>query len=112
MTQRRPVLGYFYTIAEAQQAIQLLLARGFTDENLELSMPTGSSRSSADERLLSPTKSDSSGRFLSSLFDSRAEVPSQNGILVTVQTQSVAEARQVADLLVKAGAAEEDNVFT
>ena len=105
MAQLQPVLGFFDTIEEAQQAVQLLLARGFTDKNVKLSTRTTPATTGTGESLPPPTESDSSsGRFFSALFASRTESRSRNGILVTVQTQSTAEVRQVADLLDTAGA--------
>lgn len=108
MTQLQPVLGYFDTIADAQQAIQLLLSRGFTSDTVELSMPTRLLTNNDDKNQSSSIESSSSGRFVCSLFNNQAKVPSRPGILVTVQTQSAAEARQVADLLNTAGAADAD----
>ncbi len=105
MAQLQTVFGFFDTIAEAQQAVQRLLAMGFTAENVALSTPTGLNSTTTGESLPPSAKADdSSGRFFSSLFGSRAEIQSPGGTLVTVQTLSATEAKQVADLLDTAGA--------
>lgn len=109
MAHLQTVLGFFENSMEAQQAVQRLLAMGFTRETVELSTQTGLNAATGDGRT-TPTEADSSsGRFFMSLFGSRDEVqpelaPFRRGTLVTVQTQSTTEARQVADLLDAAGA--------
>lgn len=104
MAPLQTVFGFFDTITEAQQAVQLLLAKGFTAENVELSTPANPNTTTG-ESLPLPTEADgSSGRFFSSLFGSRAESQSPSPTLITVQTQSVTEAKQVTDLLATAGA--------
>lgn len=127
MAQRQTVLGFFDTIAEAQQAVQLLLAMGFTRENIELSTQTGLKTPASDVPTAPADADSSSGRFFSALFGSSSNedrsrplrrtgvtrpdhgepagvVQSWCGTLVTVQIQSATEAKQVADLLDTAGA--------
>lgn len=102
--QLQPILGVFDTIAEAQQAVQLLLARGFTNKNVKLSTRLSPMMTHIDSSSITSSEYNTSGRFFSSLFESHAEVRSRNNILVTVQTQSATEAKQVTELLNTAGA--------
>ncbi|MCK8495605.1 MULTISPECIES: hypothetical protein [Spirosoma] len=145
MTQLLTVRGLFNNAAEAQQAIQGLLAMGFSRETVELSTHTGSQTTIGDSTIAGGQADASSGRFFSSLFSSPDEVWSQRrpagwvrfqllqirtkepdnsdstvvglssvsqpvhrcdsrGSLITVKTQTAAEAKQVADLLETAGA--------
>lgn len=137
MMRRQTVLGFFDNAAEAQQAVQLLLAKGFTQKTVELSTPAGLNVATGNGPAAPTGADNSSGRFSSSLFGSRdedqsrsprwarpgepgprhtgagpnvarpeMEVPRRSGTLITVQTQSVAEAQQVTDLLNTAGAAD------
>ncbi|GAB2553533.1 hypothetical protein [Spirosoma areae] len=105
MVQIQTVVGFFDTITEAQQAVQLLLAKGFTAENVALSTPTALNSTTTGDSLPPSIKADdSSGRFFSSLFGSRADSQSPSANLVTVQALSATQAKQVADLLDSAGA--------
>jgi len=115
MAPLQTVSGFFDTIAEAQQAVQRLLAKGFTAETVELSTPTGLNSTAVGDGFRLPTEADcSSGRFYASLFGSRDEVlprqntarlaQSQSSTRITVLTQSSDEAKQVAHLLGRAGA--------
>lgn len=117
MGQPQTVLGFFDNVAEAQQAVQLLLARGFTRETVDLSTRTDPNTASDGGSAASAEADSSSGRFLSSLFGGRdagqpwagpgrpaADVDQRIGALVTVRIQSAHEASQVAELLDTAGA--------
>ncbi len=97
-----PVIGFFDNIAEAQQAVQLLLADGFAREALKLSTQT----ESVEEK-------NSTGHFLFSLFgragaaESCQEEPDtavENGAFVTVYAQSASESTRATNLLNQAGA--------
>ena len=128
MIPLQPVTGFFKHVAEAQQAVQLLLSSGFTSELLSLS--TQSSLRAATD-LVPPTSIDggsgpgktTSGYFLFSLFgnlegaephqpDPNGNSPSPNAEVislnihatVTVQVQSTTEAERATELLCSAGA--------
>lgn len=108
MTQRQTITGFFDNVAEAQQAVQLLLGQGFTPENVSLSAPAGLNPATGD-RLTAPARADNrSGRFFDSLFGNgdaaEEKVAHRSGTQVTVQVQSTTKAEQVAELLDAAGA--------
>lgn len=111
MAKRQTVSGFFDTLPEAQQVVQLLLNSGFGADNIAFSAKT--------DPLESPTKAKNptaearnTGRFLSSLFGSsdevRPTVPGRDnfdagtlgasGTLVTVQVQSLFEVDQAVGL--------------
>lgn len=112
MAKHQTVSGFFDTLSEAQQVVQLLLSSGFVAEHIAfaaqtdpLDMPTDARNPTATER--------NTGRFLSSLFGSsdeaRPTVPgrddfgagalSGSGTLVTVQVDSILEVDRAVDLL-------------
>ena len=103
MDQLQTVFGFFTNTAEAQQAVQLLLAKGFTEDTVAVSTQPYPDVTPG-KLLTETTEADQrSGRFLVSLFGDRPIQAEPGNMLVMVQAQSVAEARQVADLLEQAG---------
>ena len=133
MTPLQPVTGFFEHVAEAQQAVQVLLSSGFAREVLRQStqnalrqppLPAATDLSPLDstDRESGPGET-TSGHFLFSLFgslagteshqpDSTANDPAistdnriiHNRATVTVQILSIAEAKQANELLLNAGA--------
>ncbi len=101
MIHLQTVFGFFGNAAEAQQAVQHLLAQGFTRKTVELLTLSGLHKP-ISELVAKPNSS--SGRFLNALFGSRTEVPFRRVATITVQSQSDSEASQVANLLYAAGA--------
>lgn len=112
MAKRQTVSGFFDTLTEAQQVVQLLLSSGFGAEDIAFSAQTSSVDTLTKDR--HPTVEErNTGRFLSSLFGSSdaawptmpgrdefgAGALSRSGRLVTVQVHSVLEVDQVVDLL-------------
>lgn len=112
MANRQTVSGFFDTLSEAHQVVQLLLSSGFVAKHISFSTqtdpldtPTKGENPTAEER--------NTGRFLSSLFGSsdaaRPTMPgrdefgaralSGSGKLVTVQVHSILEVNQAVDLL-------------
>ena len=74
MTRRQTILGFFDNAAEAQQAVQLLLAKDFTPENISLSTRTGFNPAAGDGLTAPAEAGSSSGRFFRSLFGDREAV--------------------------------------
>lgn len=112
MAKHQTVSGFFDTLSEAQQVVQLLLKNGFAAEHIAFSAQTDPLDTPAEVR--NPTVEErNTGRFLSSLFGSsdevRPTVPGRDdfgagallgsGTLVTVQVQSVVEVNHAVDLL-------------
>ena len=112
MAKRQTVSGFFDTLPEAQQVVQLLLNSGFAAEFIAFSAQTDTLDTPAKAK--NPTaEARNTGRFLSSLFGSsdeaRPTVPGRDdfgagvlggsGTLVTVQVQSVLEVDQAVGLL-------------
>lgn len=112
MIQPQTIFGSFDNIAEAQQAVQLLLALGFTGEHVQLATQNeGETAGSVTNTALK----NSSGRFFSALFGDSGERSSRQThsnnndcrlsvALVTVRVKSADKANQVAGLLHRAGA--------
>ena len=109
MVLPQTVVGFFENVAEAQAAVQVLLAGGISPERLTLSTHTGQNTSLT--RRLPTDEASRTGRFFATLFGSNdirtADGQTRrDGALIAVQVQSVAEAARVADWLSGAGAAE------
>lgn len=101
MIQFQTVSGFFDNVAEAQQAVQHLLAQGFTHKTIKLATPHDPPVATNDE---TTKDTSSSGRFLDALFGSQTKVPFRGIATITVQSQSDFDANKVANLLYEAGA--------
>ena len=108
MAHPQPVIGFFENVAEAQQAIQVLLNDGFQPNALALSTQTNQTQA------IIPAHTDSthaegnpestiSGRFLESLFGPIDEAR-PNVAQVTVHVLSTAEAERATTLMQHVGA--------
>ncbi len=123
MIQLQTVTGFFVNAAEAQQAVQLLLAGGGTSDTIQLSTKADPGVGDNDPLPSSAQSDRSSGRFFSSLFGNQGADRSESagsGVKInhrsrpgwpgsrclTVQTQSADESKRVTALLEGAGAEE------
>ncbi|GAB3321461.1 hypothetical protein GCM10027299_15930 [Larkinella ripae] len=109
------VIGLFDNETEAQKAVEQLVNEGFTHDDIDLST-ANPSNTEVDRNGYRPQKDDSEGfgdsisNFFGSLFGSNdeadrySEVARRLNSLVTVHTQSSAEAERAADILDDAGA--------
>jgi hypothetical protein len=112
MANRQTVSGFFDTLSEAQQIVQLLLRSGFGAGTIAISAQPSSVDTLTKD--CPPTEEErNTGRFLSSLFGSsdvaRPTKPggdefgagplSGRGTLVTIQVHSALEVDQAVDLL-------------
>ncbi|MBC8154941.1 MAG: hypothetical protein H7Z72_18745 [Bacteroidetes bacterium] len=106
MAQPQTVTGSFDYIAEAQQAVQLLLSSGFTADRVDFSTQT---TVADDENTALTVEERSTGRFLTSIFGNSDGAGSPNSgqegadpdntTLVTVQVRSAHEVDQAVDSL-------------
>jgi len=126
------VIGMFDNASEAQQAVEQLVSRGFSRENIDVSSSgnsstqgyasgntgtTSSSSYSSETSGSSSTREESGsgiGKFFRSLFgndeeaDTYSNVATRSGSIVTVHAQSGDEAERAADILDDAGAVDVD----
>lgn len=98
------VHGFFEDLAEAQQAVQVLLSNGFPPDRISLTTQTDL------HTLPNPVLNEeekSTGRFMFSLFSDTGqpdEEGPESGTLVRVYALSTAEAERACELLENAGA--------
>ncbi|MGA0557668.1 YsnF/AvaK domain-containing protein [Larkinella sp. VNQ87] len=110
------VIGMFDNETEARQAVEQLVSRGFTHDDIDLSVQntTETERAYRSDDDDNDSFSDSIGNFFGSLFGSNDEADRYSQVarrlrsLVTVHTQSVEEAERAADILDDAGAVDVD----
>jgi len=106
------VIGIFDKASEAQEAVEQLINKGFTRNNIDVS--TQSASNYADNRQDDDDSvGDSIGNFFSNLFgdsdDSKKySSVARRGSVVTVHAQSADEAEQAADILDECGATDVD----
>jgi hypothetical protein len=105
MTQQQVIVGSFETMAEAQQAVQLLLAHRVPRDQIGLSAQPGPANA-ADSQPTSAQTDANSGHFFSALFSKYDEARFRQKTVITVQTASTADSERVAHLLGDAGADE------
>lgn len=99
MAQPQTVTGVFDNVAEAQQAVQHLLAAGFTSDHIHFSAPPRPPASTS-QTPDSKVKKQSTGHFFSSLFGHKTPAGHQDAdhaihvstAVVTVQVQSALDA--------------------
>jgi len=107
------VIGIFENASEAQNAVEQLISSGFTRNNIDVSVQSGTqySDTSKDE---DDDDDDSIGSFFSNLFGSNDDnakkyaTVARRGTLVTVHAQSSDEAERAADILDEYGAVNVD----
>jgi hypothetical protein len=104
MAQPQTVIGFFDSVSEAQQAVQVLLLRGFVKENMYMDTrtdPTITNTPTDEER--------QTGRFYFSLFGNldnaliHHDVSRRNGTFVAIYSTSAPEIKLAVTLLKEAG---------
>jgi uncharacterized protein (TIGR02271 family) len=111
------VIGIFRSESEAQNAVNQLLANGFSDDNVDMSRGSSSGSSSSSSTSLDSGHENESGisKFFQNLFGSdnddsdRYTRVAERGYVVTVHASSTSEAESVATLLDQYGAIDVDD---
>jgi uncharacterized protein (TIGR02271 family) len=105
------VIGMFDNATEAQQAVQELLDKGFTQSNIDISNQNTAGTASSSTDTSREDDNDGIGGFFKSLFsddddyaDRYSHVARRSGSIVTVHVQSSDEAERAADILDDNGA--------
>lgn len=105
------VIGMFDNATEAQQAVQELLNKGFTQSNIDISNQNTAGTASSTTDTSREDDNDGIGGFFKSLFsddddyaDRYSHVARRSGSIVTVHVQSSDEAERAADILDDNGA--------
>ena len=105
------VIGMFDNATEAQQAVQELLDKGFTQSNIDISNQNTAGTASSTTDTSREDDNDGIGGFFKSLFsddddyaDRYSHVARRSGSIVTVHVQSSDEAERAADILDDNGA--------
>jgi len=106
------VIGIFDKASEAQDAIEQLINKGFTRNNIDVSTQSASDYADTN-RDDDDSVGDSIGSFFSNLFGDNDDSKkysrvARRGSVVTVHAQSTDEAEQAADILDEYGATDVD----
>jgi len=119
---RQTVIGLFNKSSDAQEAVQRLLSNGFTNDNVDISLSTGSTTTGSTNFDLDDKDRDENesgiSRFFKNLFGdddddaNRYSRASRGKSIVTVHAMSDDEAEKASDILDDAGAVDVDENAT